>query len=114
MLTTETFNPSSALAALRLVNKARQCAKRGDVRGMFSYTERACLECIDAPTVQKKDIRIANIVAHKYTYQVRTLTIVANKGKCETFVRLTRYLQEEAHELVRALQGRGRKHGLWS
>ena len=112
MITTETFHTGSALRALRLINKARQCAKRGDVRGMFDYTEQACTACICAPTVSVTDMRVANFVAHKFTYQIRTLTIVANKGKCETFVRLTRYLKDELHELICVLH-KGRTHGLW-
>ena len=36
MITTETSNPNNALAALRLVNKARQCAKRDDVVGLVA------------------------------------------------------------------------------
>ena len=115
MITTETFHTGSALSALRLINKARQCAKRNDVIGMFDYTEQAFTACIRAPTVLVSDMRVANYVAHKFTYQILTLTIVANNMKCETFVRLTRYLKDELHELICALhKGRGRTHGLWS
>ena len=110
MITTETFHTGSALRALRLINKARQCAKRGDVRGMFDYTEQSCTACICAPKVSVNDMRGANVVAHKFTYQIRTLTVVADKGKCETFVRLTRYLKDEIHELICALH-RGRANG---
>ena len=45
MITSETSDPDSALAALRLINKARQCAKRGDVSGMRSRTYHAHVAC---------------------------------------------------------------------
>ena len=115
MIVTETFHTGSALRALRLINKSRQCAKRNDVSGMFDYTEQAFTACTRAPTVLASDMRVANYVARKFTYQILTLTIVANNMKCEAFVRLTRYLRDELHELICALhKGRGRTHGLWS
>ena len=113
MITTETFHTGSALRALRLINKARQCAKRNDANGMFYYTEKSFKACIHAPTVLVSDRRVANYVACKFTYQILTLTIVANNMKCETFVRLTRYLKDELHELICVLH-KGRTHGLWS
>ena len=110
MITTETHNPSIALRALRLINKARQCAKRGDVHGMYSYTDQACLDCTRAPPwVAKK--RVDNFVAYKVTYQIRKLCIIADKGKCSTFVRHTSYLGHDVHELVEAMQEE-RKHGI--
>lgn len=113
VITTETFHTGSALRALRLVHKARQCAKRKDVTGMFNYTEMACATCIDAPRVRIADMGKDNVIAHKYTYQIKKLSVISDKGKCETYVRHTRYLKCELHELIRALQGRTTR-GLWS
>ena len=113
MITTETFHTGSALRALRLINKARQCAKRGDVRGMYSYSEQAYLECKNAPPPPTGLAvrRVATFVANKLTYQVGTLVVIANRSQCGAFVRLTRYLKDDIHELICAMQGR--THGLW-
>ena len=105
MKPTETFNTKGALVALRLINKARQCAKRGDETGMFDHTEQAYIECTCAPTVRAVDTHVANVVAAKVTHQVYTLYLIAHKGKCDTFVRHTKYLAHEAHELLDAMQG---------
>ena len=101
----DTFNTTSALAALKLVNKARQCAKRGDETGMFDHTEQAYIECACAPTVRAVDTHVANLIAAKVTHQVYTLYLIAHKGKCDTFVRHTKYLACEVHELLDAMQG---------
>lgn len=110
MKLSETFNTTSALAALKLVNKARQCAKRGDENGMFDNIEQACLDCAYAPTVRTADTKVANIIAAKVTHQLHKLYRIAYSGKCDTFVRHTQYLACEVHELIDAMQWE--RHGL--
>ena len=111
MRTSETFHTSSALAALRLINKARQCAKRGDVNGMSEYAEQAYIESACAPTVSVADTRVANVIAAKATHQIRALHLTAHEGQCYAFVRYTRHLDRDMRELVDAMQGE-RKHGI--
>ena len=111
MTLTETFNTKGALTTLRLINKARQCAKRGDETGMFDHTEQAYIERTCAPIVLTADTGVANIIAAKVTHKIYTLYLIARKGKCETFVRHTKYLACDVHELVDAMQGE-RKHGI--
>lgn len=111
MKLTETFNTKGALTTLRLINKARQCAKRGDETGMFDNASQAYIECTCAPTVRAVDTHVASLIAAKVTHQIYTLYLLAHSGKCDTFVRHTQYLAHEAHELVDAMQGE-RKHGI--
>ena len=110
MKPTETFNTKGALVALRLINKARQCAKRNDETGMFDNIEQAYIECTCAPTVRTADTHVANLIAAKVTHQVYKLYRIANKGKCDTFVRHTQYLACDVHELLDAMQGE--HHGI--
>ena len=106
-----TFSTTSALAALKLINKARQCAKRGNKNGMFDNIEQAYLDCAYAPTVRVADKKVANIIADKVTHQIYKLYRIAYNGKCDTFVRHTQYLAYDIHELIDAMQWE-RKHGL--
>ena len=109
MRTSETYHTSSALRALRLINKARQCAKRGDVNGMCDYTEQAYIECACAPTTDPNDRYVDNMAALRVTHQIRELWgVAANWGACLTYVRYTRYLSDDVHELVEAMQKRSR------
>ena len=110
MRTSETFSASSALTALRLISKARQCAKRGDVGGMCEYAEQAYIECACAPTVRTADKRVANVVAAEVTHQICELHLTAHKGECDTFVRHTSYLGHDVRKLAGAMQEE-RKHG---
>lgn len=104
MKPTETFNTKGALAALRLINKARQCAKRNDETGMFDNIEQAYIECTCAPTVRVADKKVANLIAAKVTHQIYNLYRIAYNGECDTFVRHTQYLAYEVHELIDAMQ----------
>ena len=106
MITSETSDPSSALRALRLINKARQCAKRGDVRGMYSYTYHAHVACVPS-----SGRGVDNPVALQVTFQIKYLHIIARKGNCDTFVRHTSRLRRDVRELVEAMRGE-RKHGI--
>ena len=99
MITSETSNPSSALRALRLINKARQCAKRGDVNGMRSRTYHAHVAC--APAAQNGGVD--NTVALQVTFQIKYLHIIARKGNCDTFVWHTSRLCRDVRELVEAM-----------
>ena len=113
MRTSETYRPSSALRALRLVNKARQCAKRGDENGMCDYTEQAYIECACVPTTDTNDRYVDNMAALRVTHQIRELWGVAvNWGACLTYVRYTRYLLDDMRELVDAMQRERKKYGI--
>ena len=105
MITSETSDPSSALAALRLIGKARQCAKRGDVNGMRSRTYHAHVACVPS-----SGRGVDNTVALQVTFQIMYLHIIASKGHCDTFVRHTSRLWRDVRELVEAMQ-QERKHG---
>ena len=107
MITSETSNPSSALRALRLINKARQCAKRGDVRGMRSRTYHAHVAC--APAAQNGGVD--NTIALQVTFPIKYLHITARKGDCDAFVHRTSRLRRYVRELVEAMRGE-RKHGI--
>ena len=111
MITSETSDPDSALAALRLINKARQCAKRGDVSGMRSRTYHAHVACVPAPTVPSSDRGMDNTIALQVTFQIKYLHIIARKGNCDTFVRHTSRLWRDVLELVGAMHGE-REHGV--
>ena len=101
MITSETSDPNSALAALRLINKARQCAKRGDVNGMRFHTYHAHVECDPAQNVPPRGVD--NTVALQVTFQIKYLHIIARKGNCDTFVRHTSRLWRDVRELVEAM-----------
>ena len=103
MITSETSDPSSALRALRLINKARQCAKRGDVRGMYSYTYHAHVACAPAQNVPSSGRGVDSPVAMQVTFQIKYLHIIARKGNCDTFVWHTSRLCRDVRELVEAM-----------
>lgn len=111
MRTSETFHTSSALAALRLINKARQCAKRGDVSGMCEYAEQAYIKSACAPTVLVADARVANVIAAQATHQMRALHLTAHKGQCYDFVHQTRCVWYDVHHLLKAMQQERKKYG---
>ena len=111
MITSETSDPSSALRALRLINKARQCAKRGDVNGMRSSTFHAHVACAPAQNVPSSGRGVANTVALQVTFQIKYLHITARKGDCDAFVHRTSRLCRNVRELIAAMRGE-RKHGI--
>ena len=111
MITSETSDPNSALAALRLINKARQCAKRGDVNGMLYRTYHAHVACAPTQNVPSSDRGVDNAVALQVTFQIQYLHITARKGNCDAFVHRTSRLWRDMRELITAMRGE-RKHGI--
>ena len=103
MRTTSTFNVSSALTALRVINKARQCAKRGDHEGMLNYAEQAYIECACTPA-QGSDQSVSGIAAYSVSTQVQGLYLTAHKGDCDAFVSHTSHLDYDIRELVNSIQ----------
>lgn len=105
---TTVYDINAAIAAIRLLNKARQCAKRGDNMGMFNYTQQAYISCATAHYVPWKTV--ANVLAWNATRSVYTLYILARDGNSAEFVQDTRTLRTSIADVIEAVRWE-RKHG---
>ena len=105
---TNTYDSSAAVSALRLLSKARQCAKRSDKAGMFVYTRQAYIKCAFAPPNVPE--RVSDVMAWNATHPVYTLYILARDGDCQEFIKYTRVLRKDVSQLVAAIR-RELKHG---
>lgn len=100
-----THNTSVALKALRLINKARQCAKRGDETTMFDYIEQAYFMCINAQQPARPNAtNMAEVLAYNATQILYTLAKLAQAGKCAAVVNCTNGLFLKVHDLIDAMQ----------
>lgn len=100
-----TYNTEVALTTLRLVNKARQCAKRGDGNKVFDYIEQAYFMCINAQQPARPNVtNMAEVLAYNATQGLYTLAKLAQAGKCAAIVNCTSNLSMKLHDLIEAMQ----------